>query len=172
MKLFLVRHAHAAAADDDSQRRLSAHGTQTARRLAAFLRANGALAGVEEVWHSPLVRARQTAELLREELGLETPLVETAGLRPNDDPVAMADRLERLDRSIVMVGHEPQLGALATLLVRGKQSPVVFVVKKTTVVALEPAGGRHKKSGRKRWAVSWQLAPELLAPPAADGADD
>ena len=170
MKLFLVRHGHAAADPDDGQRSLSARGIDATRRMAAFLRTSGALAGVQQIWHSPLLRARQTAELLREELRLDAPLVETAGLRPADDPVALADRLERLDHSVMIVGHEPQMGALATLLVRGKQTPVGFVVKKGAVLALERSGGRHKKSGRTRWSVYWQLPPELLSAPG--GADD
>ncbi len=172
MRLFLVRHGHATADADDARRSLSARGTEATRRVAAFLKTSGAVGGVQEIWHSTLVRARQTAELLREELGLEARMVETGDLRPNDDPVALADRLERLDQGLMIVGHEPQLGALATLLVRGKQSPVGFIVKKGTVIALERSGGLHKKSGRSRWSVCWQLAPELLSPPAPGGAED
>ncbi len=171
MRLFLVRHGHATADADDARRRLSERGTEATRRVAAFLKASGAVGGVREIWHSPLVRARQTAEVLREEIGLEARMAEAGDLRPNDDPVAVADRLESMDESLMIVGHEPHLGALATLLVRGKQSPVGFVVKTTTVIALERSGGRHKKSGRTRWSVIWQLAPELLAPPAAAGGD-
>jgi len=171
MKLFLMRHGHAAADSDDARRTLSSRGTEATRRVAAFLKTSGAVSAVQEIWYSQLVRARQTAELLREEMGLEARLVETAGLRPGDDPVAVADRLERLDHGLLIVGHEPQLGALATLLVRGKQSPVGFVVKKSTVIALERTGGRHKKSGRTRWSVIWQLSPDLLSS-AAGGAED
>ncbi len=168
MKLFLVRHGQAVADPDDVRRALSARGTETTRRVAGFLRTSGALASVQAVWHSPLVRARQTAELMHRELGLDALLIETAGLRPEDDPVAVADRLERVDQVVMIVGHEPQLGALATLLVRGKQSPIGFSVKKGAVIALEKSGGRHKKSGRARWWVCWQLSPELLGPAGAE----
>jgi len=172
MKLFLMRHGHAAADADDARRQLSSRGTEATRRIAGFLKTSGALAAVQEIWYSQLVRARQTAELMREELGSAARLVETPGLRPGDDAVAVADRLERLDHGLLIVGHEPQLGALATLLVRGKQAPVGFLVKKSTVIALERSGGRHKKSGRTRWSVCWQVAPELLSPPSAAGAED
>jgi phosphohistidine phosphatase SixA len=41
-----------------------ARGGEVTRSVAAFLRPSGALAEVRAVWHSPLVRARETAELL------------------------------------------------------------------------------------------------------------
>jgi phosphohistidine phosphatase len=163
MRLFLIRHGHALADPDDARRPLSAHGSETTRRVAAFLRTSGALAAVQAVWHSPLVRARQTAELLLQDLGPDARLIETAGLRPGDDPGAVAERLDRMDRVVMIVGHEPQLTALATLLVCGRRKPVAFALKKSAVLALEQTGERHKKSGRDRWSVCWQLLPELLA---------
>jgi len=166
MKLYLMRHSHALADKDDAHRALSAEGRDTTRQVGEFLRAGGTLAGLHAVWHSPLLRARETAELLVKALGVDALRVETPGLLPEDDPAAMADRLERLDQTVMLVGHEPQLSALATLLVRGKVKPVGFDFKKSAVLALEKAGGRHKKSGRSRWQVAWFLAAELLGPGA------
>ena len=163
MKVFLVRHGQALADKDDSRRPLSARGGEVTRSVAAFLRPSGALAEVRAVWHSPLVRARETAELLVRELVSDALLIETAGLLPEDDPVAVADRLDRAEEPVLIVGHEPQLGSLATLLVRGKVKPVGFEFRKSAVLALEKTGGRHKKSGRARWRVRWHFSPELLA---------
>jgi phosphohistidine phosphatase len=171
MKLYLMRHGHALADKDDARRALSAEGREATRKVAAFFRAAGALADVHAVWHSPLVRARETAEILVKELGIDALRVETPGLLPDDDPAALADRLERLDQTVLLVGHEPQLSALATLVVRGKVKPVGFDFKKSAVMALEKTGGRHKKSGRSRWQVGWFFAVELLpaGAPAAKG---
>ena len=163
MKLFLARHGHAFADQDDAPRALSARGREVTSRVAAFLRTSAALAVVRAVWHSPLRRSRETAELLVKELGLDAPLIETPGLLPEDDPVAVADRLEQTDEAVLIVGHEPQLGTLATLLVRGKMKPVGFEFKKSAVLALEKTGGRHKKTGRARWCACWHFSPELLA---------
>lgn len=167
MKLYLMRHSHALADKDDARRTLSPEGRETTRNVGAFFRANGALAEVHAVWHSPMLRARETAEWLVKEMGIDALRVETPGLLPEDDPAAMADRLERLDQTVLIVGHEPQLSALATLLVRGKVKPVGFDFKKSAVMALEKSGGRHKKSGRSRWQVCWFFAVELLAPGGA-----
>lgn len=164
MKLYLVRHGHAQADKEDARRSLSPQGVEVIKGMAAFFRGNGAVAGLHAVWHSPLARARETAQLLVQELGLDVLLVETTGLLPKDDPAVIADRLERLEQTVMIVGHEPHLSALATLLVRGKVKPVGFDFKKGAAMALEMTGGRHKKSGRARWCVCWHVAPALVMP--------
>jgi phosphohistidine phosphatase len=163
MKLFLVRHGHALEGSEDPRRPLSARGREIMGRVAVFLRAGGVVTDVHAIWHSPLVRSRETAELLREALGLDALLIETTGLMAEDDPVIVADRLERMNRAIMIVGHEPQLGALATLLVCGTTEPVGFEFTKSAVLALEATSTRHKESGRTRWRVCWQMSPELLS---------
>ncbi|HUJ43550.1 MAG TPA: phosphohistidine phosphatase SixA [Opitutaceae bacterium] len=168
MKVFLARHGHALAEGDDARRALSARGREVTVSVATFLRTSGALGMVRAVWHSPLLRARETAEVFIKELGVDAPLIETPGLLPEDDAVAVADRLERANDAVLIVGHEPQLSALATLLVRGKVKPAGFVFKKSAMLALETTGGRHKKSGRTRWCACWHFSPELLAAGDAD----
>jgi phosphohistidine phosphatase len=163
MRIFLVRHGHALSDQEDPRRPLSLRGREVAGRVAGFLKAGGALATVRAVWHSPLARSRETAELLISQLGLDVLLIEAPGLLPEDSPAPIADRLDRADDPVMIVGHEPQLGSLATLLVRGKVQPVGFEFKKCAVLALEKTGGRHKKSGRARWQVRWHFSPELLA---------
>jgi phosphohistidine phosphatase len=162
MKAFLIRHSHALADSDDARRVLSAQGREMTRQVAGFLKSSGALDPVRAVWHSPLARARETAELLIKQLELDVLLIEAPGLLPMDDPAAVADRLDNANDSVVIVGHEPQLGVLATTLIRGKTKPVVFEFKKTAVLALERTGGRHKSTGRSCWQVRWHFSPELL----------
>jgi phosphohistidine phosphatase len=163
MKIFLVRHGEALADQEDPRRPLSVTGRDITRRVAGFLQVSGALAPIHAVWHSPLARSRETADLLVKELGLDALLIEAPGLLPEDDPAPIADRLDRADEPVMIVGHEPQLGSLATLLVRGKVKPVGFEFRKSAVLALEKSGGCHKKSGRACWRVRWHFSPELLA---------
>jgi phosphohistidine phosphatase len=165
MKLFLVRHAEAEAAAEDSIRPLSVRGRGDARRLAAFLGGNGALAGATTVWHSPLVRARETAAILCEILGPGLQRVESPGLEPGDDPAATAGRLARLMDGLVIVGHEPHLSTLASLLVSGRSDPSFFFLEKAGVIALESVGPLSRQTSRSRsWCVCWQIALELLTP--------
>jgi phosphohistidine phosphatase len=166
VQLYLIRHAHAAAAGDDSLRPLSERGREECSRLVAFFQRNGALRPAQ-LWHSPLVRALETARLLAAGLKLDHALVETPGLLPEDNPFEIADRIETLDTidRLALVGHEPHLSALATLLVRGKDHPAAFDLKKGAVLAFAPTGGTHKKTGRPRWHVLWSIEPALLGSP-------
>jgi phosphohistidine phosphatase len=172
MLLHLVRHAHALAEEEDKTRPLSARGRAEAARFARFLGACGVFRPAH-VWHSPLARSRQTADDLVARLLLgDAVRVEVPGLLPEDDPQELAERLHLhpKDRGdIAIVGHEPHLSALASLLVRGKARPALFVLKKSTLLTLEPSDATHKKTDHARWRVRWQLSPELLPPipPAA-----
>jgi phosphohistidine phosphatase len=163
MPLYLVRHAHAVSEEENSQRPLSERGRAQVRTLATWFRRNG-LFTPSQVWHSPLARARETAELLLIGLASEPALVETAGLRPEDDPQVIASRLNALTSAInvALVGHEPQLSALATLLIRGKPAAPIFELKKGAVLVLERTKNIHPKTGLPRWTACWHITPELL----------
>jgi len=165
MFLFLVRHAHAVTEEEDSTRPLSSRGISTTHQLADFFRQNGAFIPVQ-VWHSPLRRSRETAEILARALHRDAVLVETPGLLPEDDVGEIAEHLASFTSTqpLAIVGHEPHLSALATLLVRGKPHPAAFTLKKAAVLALERTHEVHKKSGEPRWIVNWQIAPSLLPP--------
>ncbi len=165
MRLYLIRHAHAVTEQENPSRPLSPRGRLDTARLAAWFLANRAFAPAQ-LWHSPLERARETTNILAHGLQLDTVIVETPGLLPEDDPLAMAGRLELFPAAanLALVGHEPHLSALATLLVRGKPKPAAFELKKAAVLALEPSGDVHKRTGRPRWHVCWHITPELLPP--------
>jgi phosphohistidine phosphatase len=124
------------------------------RALGRFLRSSGAFLP-EEIWHSPLVRSHETAALLARQLRLDVPLLLQPGLEPEDKPEMVARRLRSATRSVAIVGHEPHLSALASLLVRGRAAPPAFVIKKCTALTLEGTG--------RFWMVRWQVSPELLA---------
>lgn len=157
MQLFLIRHAHAVEANENPRRPLSLRGREQVRALATFLKSSGALHAAE-VWHSGLARAAETAELLLDHLGLKATVVEIDGLRGEDNPSVVAAHLRHRRAPLVVVGHEPHLGRLASLLVAGAAHPPRFVLKKSSILALERIEGV--------WAVRWQLSPELLAKPA------
>ena len=153
MQLYLIRHAEAEAGVDDAARPLSQRGREQIRQMGRFLRKNGALAATE-FWHSPLVRARDTAVRLVKQLKLRARLVQVAGLRYSDNPAIMAGRLGKISRPVALVGHEPHLGALASLLVAGTARPARFELKKGAVLALERVRGR--------WFVRWLVSPGMI----------
>jgi phosphohistidine phosphatase len=153
MRVFLLRHAHAVEAAENPARPLSAKGRAQVRALAKFLRASEAFAPAV-LWHSPLARARETAELLARRLRLAAPLRLADGLEPEDDPRVAAKLIAAAKDSVAVVGHEPQLSAVASLLVTGRAEPVAFAMKKCALLALERDGAA--------WVVRWHVSPEVI----------
>ena len=128
-ELYLVRHGIAAERGkewpDDSKRPLTHKGIARMREIAGGLKDLDVR--FDLILTSPLVRARQTADLLNEGLGGNTPLEETPLLAPGG---ARADLLEYLRSKkkagrIALVGHEPDLGQLAAFLI-GARAPLTF----------------------------------------------
>jgi phosphohistidine phosphatase len=155
MQVYLIRHAHAVDPDEDPMRPLSQRGEEQVRTLGAFLRRRPAVFQPEQIWHSSLLRSRQTAELLAGHLHLTAPRTLMPDIEPEDDPRAVARRIKATAHAVAVVGHEPHLSALATLLVVGQMQPATFVMKKCAALALEGIG--------EHWTVRWHLSPELLA---------
>jgi phosphohistidine phosphatase len=158
--LYLIRHAHASNGVPDEARPLSASGRDQVRRLADFIRNGGAWRErPAEIWHSPLVRARETAEQLAEAFGMQAALRETGGLRPEDDPEGIVERTEAFRGHLALVGHEPFMSLLATRLTAGRFQSPIFFFNKGTALALERI---HPEAGSP-WIACWQADPEVLA---------
>lgn len=153
MHIYLIRHAEATDTVPDFARPLSAHGREQVAALARFLGRSKAFSPAE-VWHSPLVRARETAQGIVRELALVTPLREVPGLTPEDSPHIIAGKLRELTEPVALVGHEPHLSALASLLVTRTMLPNAFAMKKGATLALERGGSS--------WVVRWHVEPGLL----------
>jgi phosphohistidine phosphatase len=153
MLLYLIRHAHALDALDDDARQLSPKGERQIEALAKFLALTTAF-GPTEMWHSPLVRARDTALRLTRALQLKAPLRELRGLRPESDPEEIVRQLARAPEHLALVGHEPHLSACASLLLAGRSMPAIVVMEKAAVIALEGEANY--------WAVRWHISPGLL----------
>lgn len=153
MKLLLVRHGQAAAHADDSSRPLTDSGRRAVGRVGKFLA--GAVQPAE-VRHSTKLRAKQTAEVLARALGLDVDVREVEGLDPIDDVRSLARELSSESRDLVLVGHLPHLGRLASQLVCDEDELDGFVFEAGTALALERIGDGSL------WVVRWMIAPSLL----------
>jgi len=153
MHLYLIRHAHALDGDNDAVRPLSPKGRKQVRALGRLLRDTDTFEAVE-IWHSPLRRAGETATRLAKELKAKARLVEMGGLRPGDAADSILKKLNALRHPVALIGHEPHLSALASLLVAGKAVPPRFVLKKCAALRLDRVDGV--------WAVRWHVSPELI----------
>jgi phosphohistidine phosphatase len=126
VQVFLVRHADAVDAAPhgvDAERHLTVAGRSAARAVGQRLRWYDCRPGA--MWTSPLVRAVQTAELVA--LGLPwTGLIEAVpALAPGGDAHEVEALLRRqpVDGAVFLIGHEPDLSGLGTLLTRSAAFP-------------------------------------------------
>jgi phosphohistidine phosphatase len=141
----LVHHAEAVDPGIDPMRPLSDAGRASATRLAADAADRGVRP--DQFWHSGKLRARETAELFWRACNPLAPFSAARGLQPDDPPNWMRDELAGDDRSILIVGHMPNLNRLLQLL-RGDPMSAAADFPLHGCVALERAGDRWKEIWR------------------------
>ena len=116
MTLWLLRHGEAEPrARSDAERALTERGRKEVRRSAEHLRGRP----LRHILVSPYLRARQTAEIVRETLGLALPLTTVDWATPDDPPRAAASHLDDYPGECLLVSHNPLLGSLSGLLIHG-----------------------------------------------------
>jgi len=110
---------------------------------------------------SPLIRARQTAEIVAEALGLEAQLQEISGLAPDSSVENLLFGLTRFQNRehLLLVGHQPLLGKTAAFLLHGKErSSLDIALKKGGICAIEIDSLPPAEPG----TLHWLLAPKHL----------
>ena len=118
MRLWLLRHGQAGpyVRSGDHLRELTAHGRREVLHAAGHLLG----APLQTILVSSYVRAQQTAELVHEALGRAPALLTVDGITPDDDPhEALRLLAGRSEEELLVVSHQPLLGALAGLLLHG-----------------------------------------------------
>ena len=138
MEVWLLRHAAAeetAESGRDADRTLTADGEARARAVAKGLASLEPEIAV--VLTSPYRRARQTAEPAAKALGLARDLRVTRALEPGRDPQEILDEVRAEGTSgVLLVGHEPHLGALLGRLVAGRPA-LTLPLKKAAVARVD-----------------------------------
>jgi len=143
----LWRHADAAPGSRDLERKLTARGRKQAARVGAWLIAR--LPGRYTVLSSPARRARETADAL----GVRYKIVErlAPGATPGD--VLDASGWPSHKGAVVIVGHQPDLGQVAALLLGGAEAD--WSIRK---------GGLWWLSNRERGGETQVVARAVIAP--------
>jgi phosphohistidine phosphatase len=159
--LYLVRHAVAAdrgeAYPDDWKRPLTPQGMTRFRAAVRGLVRVGV--DIERVLCSPLVRARQTADILSAELPGNPPVSETDALEPGAAFERVLRALDECaDSSIALVGHEPGISDLAAQLMH---STLPLEFKKGAVCRIDMDGWRSTEPGRLRWFLPPKIMRKL-----------
>jgi len=157
--LYLIRHGLAADQGPeyptDDQRPLTAEGISRLEQEVKGLRALEVT--LDRVLTSPLLRARQTADVIAAGLNCPAPVEVVEALRPGARFEALQAALERLgrDRAVALVGHEPSMGQFAARFI-GAARPLRF--KKGSVCRIDADTIPPVGAG----ALQWLLPPRAL----------
>ena len=158
LRLYFLRHGladrEAFSGDDDRERPLTEEGEIRMEREAEFLADLGL--ELDLILTSPLVRARQTAEIVARRLDLGEKLSEEPRLDPAFDTERLAGILAQLDgtvHNVMLVGHEPSFSDVVGEITGGSH----VVCKKGGLARVDVTAGQ-KPLGR----LVWLLPPKVL----------
>jgi phosphohistidine phosphatase len=158
LELYLIRHGVAAERGeeypDDSKRPLTSDGIARLKKEAKALDALDIT--FDQILSSPLVRAKQTAEIFADLKG-KPPVAFTDALTPAGGPAAVVQELGKHLRKarIALVGHEPNMGELAAYLIGAK---VALPFKKGAIARIDFTVLPPKGKGE----LVWFLPPRML----------
>lgn len=173
MRLLVIRHARAESVKEfaktgvsDDLRPLTADGRERMRLGAAGL--HRLVSQIDVLATSPLVRARETAEIVRAEFGGPA-LTELEALRPGERASDLVEWIQDAGRkeTVAIVGHDMQLGGVVGLLMTGRAEPVVRIKKGAAVMLDVRAHGRGH-AGLRSGLLLWSLTPKQLRMLSAD----
>jgi phosphohistidine phosphatase len=176
MILYLIRHAAAKPPQDvsvnpsarpspnladnlDRRRPLTSKGRKRMSRIARGLKSMQVQ--IDQIVTSPYLRASQTAEILARRLSLgDAQLAQSTYLAPDGDLQQLVheilDKYRGIER-LALVGHEPSLSNLLSILVTGEPSMQINL-KKGSVCRLSVEDLRFGRCA----ALEWHLTPSQL----------
>jgi phosphohistidine phosphatase len=158
--LYIVRHGIAVEPGTpgipDDERPLTAKGEKRMRQIARGL--SKLDVKLDRIFTSPLPRARATAEIIADALGIRE-LLETSNMLQAGSSAATVERWlrERSEDRLMIVGHNPTLSDLLSLLVLGSTQPPICDMKKGGIAALGQTGG-----AKDLYDLHWIAPPRLI----------
>jgi len=149
MPIYLVRHGEAMPGHDDAARPLSDRGRAEIERVARLAADLGLRPA--RIRHSGVLRARETADILAAHLAPAGGVEPGEGLAPDDEPERAAVDCELAREPLMLVGHLPHLGRLASHLLVGDPRRNLVRFGTGTLVALVKGNGG--------FLVDWVIRP-------------
>jgi phosphohistidine phosphatase len=157
-ELYLVRHGVAEERGeewpDDTKRPLTEDGIERMRKAARGLARLGVT--IDVALASPLVRARETAQIVVDALHPRPMLVVADSLAPDGSFTAVMADLEKHARKtrLALVGHEPGIGELAARLI-GSRHAIEF--KKGAICRIDVDALPPGSPGNLRWLMTTRI---------------
>lgn len=162
MILYLLRHGEATPLGEqgirsDAERPLTDRGRADVQALADRLAALDHIPGV--VLCSPLVRARQTADALVSRWENKPAIQECAALALDGDRDEVMAALRKLGAgSVMLVGHQPDIGKMTAWLIGSRKARIDFATG--AVACLETRRELEKGTA----ALVWMVTPAWAQP--------
>lgn len=160
-KLFLMRHGiavdHGTPGYEDSERPLTREGISEMKEIAQGISVLGL--HFDLILASPFVRTRETAEIVAKALNLEKKLQFSPALESGADPRTILKELQKhSEERILLVGHEPYLSELLSLMISGRKDAAIQFKKgglcKLNVQSLHPTDPSA--------VLKWLMTPKQL----------
>ena len=164
MKIYLVRHGIAAEGlirgiTRDSERPLTDEGITETKMVARGLKKIGVAPDL--IVASPLVRTKQTADIIQTELGGELTICDA--LAPGVTSANVFKFLKKYPNSheIFLVGHEPDMGELVKEII-GAGFEFTLPFQKAGVCCVEVADLPPTMPGILKWLLTPKVFASLL----------
>lgn len=156
MDLYILRHSDAAPHGTmrDADRPLTGEGIRKMTMLAKAMRKMDLT--FDAILSSPYIRAKETAEITGEILECKSPIKVTQNLASDGNPSALLKEISETfprNGSILIVGHEPYLSGLISVLVSGRPD-ISIRLAKAGLCKLAVEGLRLGKCATLEWLIS------------------
>lgn len=163
MELFILRHAIAEdrtlhPVRNDSERPLTAKGEKKMWRVAEGMKVLDL--SFDLILSSPFARARRTAEIVAEAFHLRKELEFSQNLVPDGNPKELIEEIKvnhGKKKRILLVGHEPYLSRLVSLLISGDIS-IAITLKKAGLCKLTVGVLQFGQCA----TLEWLIAPGIM----------
>jgi len=156
MHIYFLRHGDASSDTrySDSERPLTHLGERQAALVGTFLQQKNIV--IHATLSSPLKRAQETASIVLS--NIRTPTIVLSDLLLNgSDPLELFEQMNSLNvSSILLVGHEPNLSELISLLIGGKRN-VEIEMKKCSLALVDISDPMDQGTGVLKFLLPVEL---------------
>ena len=150
MAIFLVQHGISMSKDQDPEKGLSEKGRADTIKIAKVAKVYKI--PVLQIVHSGKKRAKQTAVIFNETLGVKKLCEQIHGIKPLDDVKVFGDGVDPLS-NVMVVGHLPFMERLVSYLTTGSMDLKVYEFQNSGIVCLD-----YKDDS---WFIKWTLNPNI-----------
>lgn len=153
MIIYLMQHGKCMTKEENPDRPLNHEGVRETNEMASVIKRFELK--VDAIYHSPKVRAKETAELIIGAVHSNRGLVERDDLNPNDDVKKFRDLLISEGKDAIIIGHLPFLDRLVTFLLYENDDTGAVLFKNSGLLCLEQQEESH-------FALKWLITPQLI----------